>query len=90
METNVIIVDRIANVVVGNGVVRIECVAISGAGGEKPSGTVLIPGNIAGPVVQSLVNALQDLDRKAREAMAASSDELPETFPTGKFSSTRA
>ncbi len=55
METNVIIVDRISNIAVSNGILRI--VSMSASGQEKPSGTVLIPANVAGAVVQSLVNA---------------------------------
>ena len=51
METNVIMVDRISNVAVSNGIVRIECVSVSAAGEEKPSGTVLIPGIVAGQVI---------------------------------------
>jgi len=38
METNVIVVDRISNIAVSNGILRIECVSISAAGQEKPSG----------------------------------------------------
>ena len=86
METNVIIVDRISNIAVSNGILRIECLSISASGQEKPSGTVLIPANVAGAVVQSLVNGMQELEKKLRGAMAASGGELPETFPTGKMS----
>ncbi len=59
---------------------------MSASGQEKPSGTVLIPANVAGAVVQSLVNGMQELNKKHREAMAASGGGLPETFPTGKLS----
>ena len=86
MEPNVILVDRIANVAVANGVLRIECVSTSASGQEKPSGTVLIPANVAGAVVQSLVNAMQELDKKAKEAMAASGGLTPGMVPTGRLS----
>jgi hypothetical protein len=43
METNVIVVDRISNIAVSNGILRIECVSMSASGQEKPSGTVLDP-----------------------------------------------
>jgi hypothetical protein len=76
METNVIVVDRISNIAVSNGILRIECVSVSAAGQEKPSGTVLIPVNVAAPVVQSLVNGMQELDKKLREG----------AVPTGKLS----
>lgn len=86
MDTNVILVDRIANVAVANGVLRIECTCASSSGQEKPSGTVLIPAVVAGQVIQSLVNALQELDKKAREAAAASSGAgYPTTVPTGNM-----
>jgi hypothetical protein len=86
METSVIVTDRISNMAVSNGILRIECVAVNAAGQEKPSGTVLIPANVAGAVVQSLINGMQELDKKRREAMAASNVGLPETFPTGNIS----
>jgi hypothetical protein len=86
METSVIVIDRISNIAVSNGILRIECVAVNVAGQEKPSGMVLIPANVAGAVVQSLVNGMQELDKKRRAATAASNVELPETFPTGKIS----
>ena len=85
METNMIVVERIANIAVSNGIVRIECVAVNAAGQEKPSGTMLIPANLAGPVVHSLVKGMQELDKKLREAAAASSG-IPATVPTGQFS----
>jgi len=64
MDTNVIVIDRIAHVAVANGLLRIECVsaATSSSGQEKPSGTVLIPALVAGQVIQSLVAAIR-LDR---------------------------
>ena len=80
METNLMVVERIANIAVSNGIVRIECVAVNAAGQEKPSGTMLIPANLAGPVVHSLVKGMQELDKKLREAAA------PATIPTGQFS----
>jgi len=79
METNVIVVDRISNIAVSNGILRIECVSVSAAGEEKPSGTVLIPANVAAPVVQSLVNGMQELDKKLREGTAGA-------VPPGKLS----
>ena len=48
METNVIVVDRISNIAVSNGILRIECVSMSASGQEKPSGTVPDPGKCGG------------------------------------------
>jgi hypothetical protein len=86
METSVIVIDRISNLAVSNGILRVECVSVNAAGQEKPSGMVLIPANVAAAVVQSLINGMQQLDKKRREAMAASNVGLPETFPTGNIS----
>ena len=82
---NLMVVERIANIAVSNGIVRIECVAVNAAGQEKPSGTMLIPANLAGPVVHSLVKGMQELDKKLREAAGASGG-FPATVPTGQFS----
>jgi hypothetical protein len=79
METN-LIVERISNIALSNGIVRIECVSLNAAGQEKSSGTVLIPASLAGPVVHSLVKGMQELDKKLREAA------VPATVPTGQFS----
>ncbi len=85
METNVIVMDRIANVAFVNGMLRVECIAMNAAGQEKPSGTLLIPGNVVAPVIQSLVNAVQELEKKAREA-AAASGATSDMVRTGKLS----
>ena len=86
MDTNVILLDRIANVAVANGVLRIECNRASASGQEKASGTVLIPVLVAGQVIQTLLAAMQDLDKQAREATAASSGAgYPTTIPTGNM-----
>jgi hypothetical protein len=86
LDANVILVDRIGNVSVANGVLRVECTCAGPAGQERPAGTVLIPTLVAGQVIQSLLNALQELDKKAREAAAASSGaEYPTTIPTGNM-----
>jgi len=85
LEANVILVDRIANVAIANGVLRVECACTSSSGQDKPSGTVLIPAVVAGQVIQSLFNAMQELDKKAREARAASGADMPSTIPTGNM-----
>jgi len=79
METNVIVVDRISNITVSNNILRIECVSVGAAGQEKPSGMLLIPTNVAAPVVQSLVNGMQELEKKLREA---ASDAVPAGKPS--------
>ena len=64
------LIDAIKSVAFHNGVLRIECVAIGPKGEEQSSGTLLIPGNQAGPVLQALVSAAQELEKKVREAAA--------------------
>jgi len=71
METTSIVVDRIGAIAIMNGMLRIECMAVNAAGQEKASGTLLIPANVAGAVAQSLVNGMQELERKLRDATAA-------------------
>ena len=67
----ILLIDGIKDVVLHNGVLRVECVSAVANGQQQPSGTLLIPANIAAPVVQALANALQELDRKMREQMDA-------------------
>ena len=59
-----ILVDRIGNVAIANGVVRVDCASASASGQEKPSGTLLIPAVVAGQVIQSLLNAMQELGQE--------------------------
>jgi hypothetical protein len=77
METTSIVVDRLGAIAIMNGVLRIECMAVNAAGQEKASGTVLIPANVAAGVVQSLIKGMQELDRKLRDAAAASPPAQP-------------
>jgi hypothetical protein len=66
----IIFIDRLAHVGFYNGVLRIECSEAGANGQERPSGTLLIPGNQAGQVLQSLVRAAQELEKKVREQAA--------------------
>jgi hypothetical protein len=65
-----LVVDSIKEVVLHNGVVRVECMAAGPSGALTPSGTLVIPGAVAAGVVQSLVTALHELDKKVREQVA--------------------
>ena len=62
-----ILVDAITNIAIHNGILRIECTAIGPDGKQHPSGTLVIPGAVAGPVLQALINGTQELDKKLRE-----------------------
>jgi len=69
----IMLIDGIKDVVLHNGLVRVDCVSAGPNNQQQASGTLLIPANIAGPVVQALVNALAELDRKIREQADAKS-----------------
>jgi hypothetical protein len=66
----IIFIDRLSHVAVINGVLRVECIEVGANGQERPSGTLLIAGNQAGPVLASLVKAAQELEKKMREQQA--------------------
>jgi len=84
-----VLIDRIGVVVLQNGVMRIDCVAAGPNGEERPSGTLLIPASQAGTVLQSLVGAAQELDRRLREqvqqnAVANAATDAGESKPDTK------
>jgi hypothetical protein len=64
---SVTLIDGVKSVVFHNGVLRIDCIAGGPNGEERPSGTLLIPGNQAGHVLKALVEATQELDKRLRE-----------------------
>jgi hypothetical protein len=65
-----IFMDSVKTVAFQNGVLRIDCIAIGPNSEERSSGTLLIPGNQAGPILQALVSATQELDKRIREHTA--------------------
>jgi hypothetical protein len=65
---SVTLIDNIKTVVFHNGMVRIECISAGPNNEERPSGTLLIPGNQVGQILRALTQAMQDLDNKVREA----------------------
>ena len=62
-----ILIDGISNITLHNGIVRVECTTVGADGQQHSSGTLLIPGGVAAPVVQALINGMQELDKKIRE-----------------------
>jgi hypothetical protein len=66
---SVILIDRISTVVITNGILRIDCIASGPDGSERASGTLLIPANQAGVVLQSLVGAANEIDKRLREQL---------------------
>ena len=65
------LIDGVKSITLHGNVVRIHCVAIGADGKEETVGTLLIPGNEVGPIVQSLVNGLQEMQKQMRERAAA-------------------
>ena len=69
---NQVLVDAISNISIHNSILRIECVAVGPDGKQHPSGTLVIPGAVAGPVLQALINGTKELDKKLREQIPTS------------------
>jgi hypothetical protein len=72
-----ILIDGIKAVTFHNGVLRIDCIAAGPNAEERPSGTLLIPGNVAGAVVQALANGMQELQKQMAQ-------QASQTVPTGQ------
>ena len=62
-----ILVDGITNITFHGGVLRVECATVGPDGKPHPSGTLAIPGAVAGPVLQALIRGTQELEKKVRE-----------------------
>ena len=62
-----VLIDVVKSVTFHNGLLRIDCVAHGANNEERPTGTLLIPGNLAGPILGALTQAVQDLEKKVRE-----------------------
>jgi hypothetical protein len=61
------LIDGLKTISFHNGILRIECIAAGPKGEERPSGTLLIPGAQAGPILKALVEATQELSRRQKE-----------------------
>ena len=64
-----VLVDGIASISLHNGILRIECTTVGPDGKSHPSGTLVIPGAIAAQVMDTLVNGMQELDKKIKEQL---------------------
>jgi hypothetical protein len=62
-----VLLDALKSVTFHNGLLRIDCVALGSNNEERPTATLLIPGNLAGQIFASLTQAVQELDKKVRE-----------------------
>jgi hypothetical protein len=62
-----ILIDAVGKVTIAAGLVRIDCLMAGPDKEMRPSGTLLITGAQAAPVLNSLVNAMKELQRRAQE-----------------------
>lgn len=61
------IVEGLGNVTFVNGVLRIETLMVQGDGKVGPSGSIEIPGNLVGDVINALVSTTQGISDKINE-----------------------
>ena len=71
------LIDGIKSITLHGNVVRIHCVVVGADGKQEDAGTLLIPGSEVGPIMQTLVNGLQEMQKQIRERAAAASPEPP-------------
>jgi hypothetical protein len=74
---SVVMVDGIKDIVFHNGIVRIDCIAAGPNGETRHSGTIVIPGNVTGPVLQAIAKAMQELEKKIKEQTAPHPSSAP-------------
>jgi hypothetical protein len=67
---SVTLIDGLKTIAFHNGILRIDCITAGPNGEERSSGTLLIPGNQAGPIMSALVKATQELEKRVREQAA--------------------
>jgi tetratricopeptide (TPR) repeat protein len=91
-QTSQILIDAIRVVMFHNGLLRIDCAAVSPNNKERPSGTLIIPGIQAAPILRSLTQAVQELDKKLREQVekAAAARPLIEAVEDAEFAWSRS
>jgi hypothetical protein len=65
------LIDGIRSITLHGNVMRIHCFGIGAEGKQEDAGTILIPGNEVGPVVQALVTGLKEMEKQMRERAAA-------------------
>jgi hypothetical protein len=62
-----IFIDGISNITFRSGVLRIECTTVGPDGMPHPTGTLIIPGAVAGHVLEVLIRGTQEVEKKMRE-----------------------
>jgi hypothetical protein len=64
---SITLIDSIQDVVLHNGIIRIDCIATGPNGEQRPSGTLVISSHQTGAVLQTLIGAMQEIERRLRE-----------------------
>ncbi|MEM6944946.1 MAG: hypothetical protein AAF565_14470 [Pseudomonadota bacterium] len=64
-----ILVDKLTNATVSNGILRISCATVAADGAEKASGEILIPVTRIGAVMGDLNNVVKRLREEAQAEM---------------------
>ena len=62
-----ILADAVQNVTLSNGILRIRLTNIVGDNETQESGTLLLPANQAGPIINLLANSLNEISEKIQE-----------------------
>jgi hypothetical protein len=75
-----ILIDGISSVAAVSGLIRVDCVTMGPNNQQRPSGTLLIPGPAAGPVLTALVNAMKELQRKQQEQSTSAGRSREDSF----------
>jgi hypothetical protein len=68
------IIDGISEVTLANGVVRIQLTAVGGNGQAYEAGSLEIPANIVGELVNGLGASINELNSKIAESVEATKD----------------
>jgi hypothetical protein len=71
------LIDGIKSITMHGNVVRIHCAVVGPEGKPEDAGTLLIPGNEVGPIMQTLINGLKEMEKQIRERATAGSPEPP-------------
>jgi hypothetical protein len=71
------LIDGVRSITLHGNVVRIHCITVGAEGKAEEAGTLLIPGGEVGPIMQTLVNGLQEMQKQIRERAATASAEAP-------------
>lgn len=72
-----ILIDKITNVTLAHGVLRIECANVGASGEDAVSGVLAIPANRFADVLNQLSNSVRQLQQQKKDA--ASAGQVPPT-----------